>query len=211
MRCTNCNHEVLPVVGLDIDGTLAQYHLAVTMFASRYFDRPAPTFPYDGREKFRDYLGLTQAEHREVKVAYYQGGNKRLLKPYLGAVDFVANLRALGVEVWMATTRPWNRLDNIDPDTQEWLRRNNVVIDGLLYGDDKYEKLMSIVGKDRLIGVIDDLSEQIDMARALGIPAWQVHREHNAHFSTRRTPGGSLSEALLWTECRIDEWKRNHE
>lgn len=211
MKCTDCHRDVRPVFATDIDGTLAMYHEAVTVFSARYFDRPAPTFPYDGGEPFRDFLGLTQSEHRQVKLAFRQGGNKRLLKLYPEARKLIPSLREAGAEVWSATTRPWQRLDNIDPDTQEWLRRNGIEIDGLLYGEDKYQQLIDAVGIERIVGVFDDLADQIDIAYELGIPAFQIHRTHNMADSTRRLPGGSITYAISWGWTKIDDWKSRHE
>lgn len=211
MKCTECNKEIKPVIGVDIDGTLAQYHETVTMFSSRYFDRPHPDELYDGNGPFREYLGLTQAEHRAMKLAFRQGGNKRMMPPYPYVDDFFNDIRYLGAEVWVATTRPWQRLDNVDPDTQEWLRRCGIEIDGLLYGDDKYEQLILAVGIERIVGVFDDLPDQIDHARVLGLPAYQIWRPHNSFSSTRRVPGGNLSEAPRWVARRIDEWTSRYE
>lgn len=213
MRCTHCSREVKPVIGLDIDGTLARYHEAVEQHADLYMGRKPAVGrePWDGEGNFEDYLGLTQAEYRAVKLAYRQGGNKRWIRPYAGAREFIEEMQDAGAEVWVATTRPYQRLDNIDPDTQEWLHRLGVEVDGLLYGDDKYIQLMSVVDKDRIIGIFDDLAVQIDNARAIGLPAFQVHRPHNRATSERREPGGSLSYAATWGRQRIDEWRMKHD
>lgn len=207
MRCTDCHKTIRPVFGVDIDGTLAMYHAAVYDFTATYYDRvmlPAIE-EYDGSVPFRDFLGLSQGDHRAMKLAFRQGGNKRWLKTYPHVHTFMDEIRnGLEAEVWVATTRPWQSLSNIDMDTQEWLRRNGIQVDGLLYGEDKYEQLIEAVGKDRIVGVFDDLPEQIVKATTLGLPFFQVHRPHNS--STRFTPGGTLVSALQWAAKQIDEW-----
>jgi hypothetical protein len=210
MKCTDCHREIRPVIGCDIDGTLAEYHLAITKFSCRYYNLPAPTFPYDGSEKFRDYLGLTETQHEAMKLAFRQGGNKRMLRPIAGAVEFAQKMYG-AAEFWVATTRPWQRLDNIDPDTQEWLRRNGIAIDGLLFGEDKYQQLIDAVGLDRIVGVFDDLAVQIDIAASLGLPTWQVYRPHNSSPSQRRSSGGASFEAAAdWGLLQIHEWRISH-
>lgn len=191
MLCSECSRPVKPVVAVDIDGTLGNYHQAFTDFAERYVGRVLP-YDYDGVGNFEDFLGLTQVEYRAAKLAYRQGGSKRWMEPYPYAAMFVNELRRAGAEVYIATTRPWQRLDNIDPDTQEWLRRNQMEVDGLLFGDDKYDQLVSIVEKERIIAVVDDLPEQFDHAVSLGLPAFQVERQHNSGVGCERHPRRTL-------------------
>lgn len=207
MKCSDCNHVVRPVVAVDIDGTLAEYHVAVTKFSARYYNRPVPTFPYTGSEPFRDYLELTQAEHRAMKLAYRQSGAKRWQRPYPGAATFTMFVRSLGAELWVATTRPWQRLDNIDPDTREWLHRNKIEIDGLLFGDDKYQQLVDAVGAERVVAVVDDLSEQFGVAQELGLSPIQVARDHNSAPSAMRTPRHLLGEMTDMIETRVETWR----
>src|SRR4051812_39188156 len=82
MKCSDCSKRVKPIVVSDIDGTLSMYHEAITSFSARYFGTDAPRDPYYGDEPFRDYLGLTQEQHRAMKLAYRQGGNKRFVTPW---------------------------------------------------------------------------------------------------------------------------------
>lgn len=204
MRCTQCSCPVRPVVVFDIDGTLAMYHDAVQEFSAQYYGTECGGMTYDGSVPFREFLGLTQAEHRAMKLAYRQGGNKRFVPAYLGASEAVAAVRAMGAEIWVATTRPFNRLDNVDPDTREWLRRNNIEIDGLLFGEDKYQQLIETVDQDRIVMVFEDLPDMIGIGKALGLPMFQVHRRHN---SSVRYPGGTLSQGVEFTATQIERWR----
>lgn len=208
MRCSSCSHEVKPVVALDIDGTLGNYHDTFTDFAGVYHDLIMPDAPWNGAGEMEDWLGLTKEQYREAKLAYRQGGSKRSLPAYPYARTMAMAMHRAGAEVWVATTRPWQRLDNIDPDTKEWLRRNQIPYDGLLYGDDKYDRLVKAIDPERILLVIDDLPEMIDRATSLGMPTFQVHRDHNQ--ACRRT-GGSLAEALELFHDQLQDWKDKHE
>lgn len=208
MKCSDCSKVVRPIVVVDIDGTLAMHHEDITRFCSRYYDKAPPTFPYDGSESFADYLGLPIDEYRAMKLAYRQGGNKRFVKPYPGAADFMKGLWTIGVEIWVATTRPYQRLDNIDPDTREWLRRNDMKIDGLLYGDDKYDQLVETVDPVRIVAVFEDLDEQMLIGTKLLLPMFQVYRPHNEAI---RWFGGSLDEAFCYARDRQTDWNIAHE
>lgn len=164
MLCSQCTKTVKPVVVFDIDGTLGDYHRHFLQFAREYFGRYDLPSGYDGRQEFHEYLGLTLPEYRAAKLAYRQGGQKRSMVPYTYAIGAVESAILAGCEVWIATTRPFNRLDNIDPDTVEWCRRNGILFDGLLYGDDKYAQLAEHIDPERVLCIVDDLPEQVALA-----------------------------------------------
>lgn len=98
---------------------------------------------------------------------------------YEGSSDAVRAIRKAGAEVWICTTRPYLRLDNIDPDTRHWLRRNGIQYDGVIFGSTKYNVLRRIVGADRIVAVFDDLPEQYDRARNIGLPAMLRDQPYN--------------------------------
>ena len=139
MLCSDCSRPVRPVVALDIDGTLAQYHKQFVTFAATYlnrYDELVRWLTYDGSKEMSDFMELPKETYRQIKLAYRQGGNKRWMEPFKEAAGFVMLVRELDVELWITTTRPWQRLDNIDPDTQEWLRRNAILHHGLIYDEE---------------------------------------------------------------------------
>ena len=156
-------HPKAPVIACDLDGTLGAYHEHFVRFLREiYFpysfnnnksvpDRPWWKNEYNG--EFSDALGLDKRTYRDAKLAFRQGGMKRCM-PQLGKTDtkdIIQSIRDGGVQVWIATTRPWMRLDNVDPDTQFWLDHNVGRVDGVIYGEDKYADLVDIVGHDRIL------------------------------------------------------------
>lgn len=154
-----------PVVALDIDGTGGDYHGWFLQFAEMYLGRPMPPADKntDGVPLYK-WMGVSKRTYREVKLAYRQGGLKRGMPCYPGFADLARSIRKAGGEVWICTTRPYLRLDNIDPDTRHWLRRNKVQFDGVLWGEHKYRDLVRIVGAERVVAVLDDLPEMIAQA-----------------------------------------------
>jgi len=192
----------------DIDGVLAKYHESVTAFNALYHGTTAPFMPYTGDQPFRDYLGLTKEQHRAMKLAYRQGGNKRFVPMYPGADDLINDMRMLDAEIWVATTRPFQRLDNIDPDTVEWLSRNGIRVDGILSGEDKYEQLVMTVDSSRIVACFEDLPEQMSIGLELGLPMFQVYRDHNQ--ATRFMPGGNLRQAWVFARDAIAKWEDDH-
>lgn len=187
-------HPLAPVVGVDIDGTLADYYGHFRWFSSLYLQRPVPEPVWAFTDEFNEALQIDKEEYRQIKLAYRQGGMKRsipLIDPYVGPV--IEQIRLDGIQVWICTTRPWNRLDNIDPDTRFWIERNLGRVDGVIYGEEKYDDLIDIVGKERVLGVIDDLPENIERAERLGLRAMIRSGGHNAHWRGE-VDGGRAAE-----------------
>jgi len=210
MRCDSCYGDIHPVVLVDIDGTLAEYHDALTEFVNHYFDLPLVKYAWNGEGDFEDYFGITQEQYREAKLAFRQGGMKRSMAVYPYVNRFMQDLSRVA-SVWLTTTRPWQRLDNVDPDTREWLRRNNIQYDGLLYDEFKYSKILDIIDRDRIVGVIEDLPEQYDHAEEMGLPVFQVVRLHNSHPTQQRPTRGTLPTATAWVNRNLTEWRNRNE
>ena len=173
VRCTSCRAVVRPVVAIDIDGTISDYYFHFLKFAAAYLNMEVPDDRwyerYDGSMELEDFLHLSKGEYREVKLAYRQGGQKRLQPMLPGARDLLASCMGAGAELWLTTTRPWMKFDNTNPDTVHWLERNHLSYDHLLYDDDKYERLAEAVGPERVVGVVDDLLPNYNRAEKLGL------------------------------------------
>lgn len=212
MYCSNCSRLVKPVVSWDIDGTLANYHDHLLRFVCRYWNIRThySVSTWSGAGNFEDYIGITQEQYREAKLAFRQGGMKRTMPLYKGAREALEQTQRLGAEVWLCTTRPWQRLDNVDPDTKWWLEINRMPFDGLLYGETKYQDLCSAVDHRRVVAVIDDLPEQCDAAADLGLPVMQRANTHNGAPGQQRSPRGNLEECALWAADNILKWNKDN-
>lgn len=202
-------HPLAPVVGLDIDNTLADYTEHLRWFAELYLQRPVIIdWDFAPTAEFSDALQLDKKTYRDIKLAYRQGGMKRSIPVLDERGIMVKAIRAAGIQVWITTTRPWQRLDNIDPDTQFWLDRNVGRVDGVIYGEEKYMDLLDIVGADRILGIVDDLPENIVAAMSLGMNAALSVGDHNAAFrSVRKVP---LVHNATDLGRIVFEWHQDH-
>lgn len=212
MRCTECGNLVSPVVAIDIDGTLAEYHDHLHMFMTYYFGRRLPMGWQGEPDEWQDYLGISTAEYREAKLAFRQGGFKRWMPIRRGAEELCDAARRLGAEIWITTTRPWMRLDSVDPDTREWLRRNRIQFDHLLYDDHKYRVLADLVGRERVVFVLDDLAEMYDESVEVMNPGvtFLVERTHNRAVRGERLSVPSLWDASEQMGINIREWRKHY-
>jgi hypothetical protein len=170
------NGEGKPVVALDVDGTLGDYHRHFLWFAEQYLDKPMPDAQtINPGERLHKFMHVRLADYRAAKLAFRQGGFKRWMPAYPYASELTTSVRRAGAEVWICTTRPYLRLDNIDPDTREWLRRNNIKYDAVLFGEDKYKELKRQAG-GRVAAILDDLPEMYYEANRL-FPTWTGYIE----------------------------------
>jgi len=173
MRCSDCHAVIKPVVAVDVDGTLGDYHRHFLVFARHYFgrhDKPIAAF-YDGSESFRLWVSeqwdLSDKDWHDVKLAYRQGGMKRTMPIFEGAAELCAEINDEEAELWITTTRPYLSLDNIVPDTVEWCRRHEIAYSGILFDDDKYATLAERVDSRRVVAILDDLPEMVEAATAI--------------------------------------------
>jgi hypothetical protein len=103
--CSNCGRDVKPVVALDIDGTLADYHGDFEAFAARWLGRPPSGVLYRGHceywEWFTAVFDVDRTTFRAIKLAYRQGGGKRTMPLYNKARELAFYVRERGAELWL--------------------------------------------------------------------------------------------------------------
>jgi hypothetical protein len=113
--------------------------------------------------------------------------------------------------VWICTTRPYLRLDNIDPDTREWLRRNKIQHDAVLWGSNKYRELVRIAGRERVVAVLDDLPEMAEQAASVGIaPVYLRDQPYNRHYSSGVVRWAEFANVRNDINRLIRKWKENN-
>lgn len=196
-----------PVVGMDLDGTAGYFHEHFCQYASMFLQREVQ-FAWDGSLPFWRSLGISKERYREIKLGYRQGRMKRSMAYIDGAPEFTRAVRQAGAELWVTTTRPWLRLDNIDPDTRFWLRHNGMQYDGVLFGENKYRDLAKLVGIGRVVAVLDDEPDQVRKAERHTVRgvAHLIDREYNQGEGYQRAD--NLWAASKLVVDRIHEWRK---
>lgn len=173
-----------PVVSFDIDGSLGSYHRNFLEFSERWLGRDMPDVEEmnPGLPLWK-HMHITKTTYRQIKLAYRQSGAKRWMPAFPYADALTKKLSKLGAEIWICTTRPYLRLDNIDPDTREWLRRNHIHYDAVIFGEDKYKELVRQVDPSRIICILEDLPEMVDQAISVGLDNILLQDQpYNRHF-----------------------------
>lgn len=211
-----------PVVALDIDGTLVDYHSHFIAFARQYFPlrERAEGWCYDARLPFHKFLGVSKEKYRQCKMAYRRGEQKRsvplLPLPYPQADDLTRQVRSWGCDIWLCTTRPYLAYDAIDSATRHNLKRNGVHYNGIIWGERKYHELVRTVGRGRVVGVLDDLPEMCLQAERLKLRTGFAVRPHNVNqWSTLRmaegyqgiSEVGTHEDTLALLRGWLDSWR----
>lgn len=176
--------KMKPVVALDIDGTLGDYHGHFLRFAAGWYGRPMPS-PDDINPglPLHKFMQTSKSTYRQCKLAYRQGGLERSMPCYPGASELTRVIRRAGGELWLCTTRPYLKLDTINANTRHWLKRNHVQYDHIIWGEYKYRDLVKQVGIDRIAVAMDDLPEMIVQATNCGLYTVLRDQPYNKHYN----------------------------
>lgn len=200
-----------PVVAIDLDGTLGDYHGHFLRFAQEWYGRPMP----DPSEinpglPLHQFMRTSKSTYRQCKLAYRQGGLERSMPVYDGADALCRQIRAAGAELWICTTRPYLKYDSQSPNTTHWLRRNKIQFDHMLSGPNKYTDLVRQVGYSRVVAVLDDLPEMIWQADSHGF--WTMIRDqpYNRHVNWHYR-AQNLHEAKRTILQELANWKRKND
>lgn len=215
MLCTQCGSVIDPVVVLDIDGTLGDYHTHFLRFAKAYLGLDeVVSKPYTGIGSFREWYtratGIDDRTWHDIKLAYRQGAQKRSMPVFDNAAELTQSLMMRGAEVWLCTTRPFMRLDNVDPDTRFWLDLHGIKYDGLIHDEAKYEKMASYVDSGRVVAVLEDEAEQLGDADHYFNGA-AILRHNNYNRLVSHSPSVyDLTEARAVILHSLDQWREEN-
>jgi hypothetical protein len=199
-----------PVVAVDLDGTLGDYHGHFLRFAESWYGRTMPTASeINPGLPLHRFMRTSKSTYRQCKLAYRMGGLERSMPVYPGASQLTRLIRRAGAELWIATTRPYLKLDQVSVDTRHWLKRNHIQYDHLIWGEYKYRDLVKNVGKDRVVCVLDDLPEMCSQAGSLGLNVLMRDQPYNKHVGYNRIHDLVDAEdcILSW----ISSWKEKND
>lgn len=207
-----------PIFALDIDGTLLAYHAHFIRFAREWIgNENIDPYGYDARLPLNQYLGVGKVTYRRCKLAYRRGELKRSLplldNPYPNASVLTHQVRRWGCDIWLCTTRPYLSHDAVDDATRHNLRRNGVVYQGIIWGEKKYHELVRTVGRERIVGAMDDLPEMCAQAASLGLRTAFAVRQHNARqwlalgLTDKYAAAESHEDTLVLFKSWLEEWR----
>lgn len=114
-----------------------------------------------------------------IKSRYRQSGAKANLRVIPGAKDFLDLIRAQGrIKIVLMTNRPYHKYYRIYPDTLEWLKKNDLPYDAILWASDK--GLTALENFNNIVWAVDDQDDNIARFEEAGIDTIKVNQKIEA-------------------------------
>ena len=166
------------VVGVDIDGVLADYPRSFVDFINKEL---GTNYTMDMVDSYDIYecLGISTELGVKLKDRYRQTGQKRFIPVCEGAKEMLTWLREQGYKIMLLTARPYQEYKRVFADTLEWLDKNELPYDSIIFDEKKEERLIKEFGKDRIEFFIDDVVSNANNISRLGVPCYLVTRPYN--------------------------------
>ncbi len=164
-----------PCVLVDIDGVLSDYPRC-------FYKWFAGTRWITIAKAEMDYHSLALDEKESVKRAYRQSGAKANLGVLPGAKAMLDKIRESGLKIILLTNRPYAEHCRIYADTLEWLEKNDLKYDAIIWARDKgFEAVKNF---KNVCWAIDDTFANAERLKEAGIPTIFVSPS-NDQFDTR--------------------------
>lgn len=96
-----------------------------------------------------------------LKEDFYRGGGFLELPPVQGAAEALGEMRAAGYTIAIVTARPQWQYKRLHSDTIEWLRKNNVPYDLILFNKDKAEAIYEHIYPARPLFFVEDRAKHV--------------------------------------------------
>ena len=116
------------VIGVDIDGVLADY--------------PNCFYTFIRETLGKEYTECTTEEYVKTKHEYRSSGYKKNLPLIEGAIEGMKKLKQAGYTIVLLTARPYHKYPRMFADTIDWLTNNNIPYDALLWNENKEEAIL---------------------------------------------------------------------
>ena len=160
------------IAGIDIDGVLADYPASFFQFVESI-----------GREVPKDIvhtadLTLDPKEYAYLKHLYREGGYKRSIPVVKGAKRFLDIIKKRGYAIVLLTSRPYKQYKRMFADTMEWLDKNKLYYDAIIFDEEKNIRLYREFGDRVKFFVEDELGKANEVAE-IGIKTFLINRAYN--------------------------------
>jgi uncharacterized HAD superfamily protein len=165
------------IVGVDIDGVLADYPRAFVDWAADYMG----LLPIDEEPDTLDmgeWLGVDGETLIMLKHEWRESGLKRYMPVCTGATELLVRL-VRKHKVVLLSARPYKEHKRIFADTMEWLDTNGLLHDAVLFDENKNERLLREYGADRIAFFIEDNREQANRMASCGVSVYLLDRPYN--------------------------------
>ena len=173
------------IAAVDIDGVLADYPRSFVEYVNHEL---GTQYTVDSVVSYDVYtsLGLSVEIGMYLKDRYRETGQKRFIPVLPGAREFLQRLQAEGYTIVLITARPYEQYSRIYADTLEWLARNDLEYDFLIFHEKKEEYLVNSIGNGAIRFFVDDVAGNANTVSMLGIPCYLLNRPYNSGVDIKK-------------------------
>ncbi|MEI8337401.1 MAG: hypothetical protein WCG37_11125 [Actinomycetes bacterium] len=146
-------HDDINIVGVDLDGILAQYPENWI----EYVNRELGTFYTlaDFYEQSIPLPDIQRDQYEELKHCYREAGHESLyVKPFADAKQLLDGLKAFGLKIVILSARPYKQYKRMQNDTVKWMEHYKLPYDAFIWERDKHIKIVELV--PNMACMIDD-------------------------------------------------------
>lgn len=144
------------VVGVDIDGVLADYP---DCFIDYVNDKVGTDFKAEDLDQYNLYEAITDIPTevmKGLKHEFRKSGELKKVGVLPGAKEFLQSLKNKGYKIVLLSARPYKEYRRIFADTKEWLDKNGLVYDAILWDEDKLNRLIREFGENNVSFFVED-------------------------------------------------------
>lgn len=144
------------VVGVDIDGVLADYP---DCFINYVNDKVGTDFKVEDLNQYNLYEAITDIPTevmKGLKHDFRKSGELKKVGVLSGAKKFLKTLKDKGYKIVLLSARPYKEYRRIFADTKEWLDKNDLIYDAILWDEDKLNRLIREFGEDNVSFFVED-------------------------------------------------------
>ena len=165
------------IIGVDIDGVLADYPKGFLNFIEKETGIKLNIvlkkyFLFDEVGKI---IGTEKV--KELKHKFRSSGEKRNLEVINNAKEGLNYLKQQGYTIVLLSARPVKQYNRIFPDTIEWLQKNNLVYDAILWDEKKEERILKEFPKMNFM--IEDVLENANKVAEENYKVFLINTSYN--------------------------------
>jgi uncharacterized HAD superfamily protein len=166
------------VIGVDIDGVLADYPRSFVEFINSELGTSFPTNNIT-QYNIAESLGLPLEQVIDLKHRYRETGQKRFIPVIDGAKEMLDTFVNAGYVIVLLTARPCKQYKRMFADTQEWLQNNGLVYHSIIWDEEKNVRLLREFGRDKVQFFIEDVASNANKIAELGPKCFLIDRPYN--------------------------------
>lgn len=175
------------VIGIDIDGVLADYPNGFIKFISEETKTDLSKVvlnKYDLYTIISDKIPGGAETLRKLKHKFRIEGHKKNLEVIPGAIDGMKYLKEKGYTIVLLTARPAKEYPRIFSDTIEWLKKYNIPYDAILFDEDKEKRIIKEFPNMKFM--IEDAAQNANKIAPEGYKVFLLEKSYNNDEFTHR-------------------------